>query len=52
MGGRLIATDDQGKIIRIEDAARLAAESISLDLKLGESLSESNRKAIANTLAS
>ncbi len=52
VGGRLIATDDQGKIIRIEDAARLAAESISLDLKLGESLSESNRKAIANTLAS
>ena len=52
VGGRLIATDENGNIIRIEDAARLAAESVSLDLKLGEPLTKKDRTAIANVLAS
>ncbi len=51
VGGRLIALDDSQHIIRLEDTGKNLAEAIGLNLKLGQVLSEINRKKLANALA-
>ena len=51
VGGRLVATDDDGRITRIEDAAHTAADSIAVPLALGEHLPDEHRTAIADALA-
>ena len=51
VGGRLVATDDAGKVIRIEPAARAVADRIGVDLHIGVVLSDEDRHAIADALA-
>ncbi|MCY4448522.1 MAG: ethanolamine ammonia-lyase reactivating factor EutA [Chloroflexi bacterium] len=51
VGGRLVATDDDGSVNRIEDAAHTAADSIGVPLALGEPLPDEYRTAIADALA-
>lgn len=53
VGGRLIATDAAGRVARIEDAGRTAAESVGAGarLSLGEPLADAVRDAIADALA-
>ena len=51
VGGRLVATDDDGRVTRIEDAAHTAADSIAVPLALGEHLPDEHRTAIADALA-
>jgi ethanolamine utilization protein EutA len=51
VGGRLVATDAEGKIIRIEPAARAVADQLGIDLHIGFVLSDVDRHAIADTLA-
>jgi ethanolamine utilization protein EutA len=51
VGGRLVATDDDGKINRIEPAAHAVAGAVGVGLHLGEVLSDDDRTAIADKLA-
>ena len=53
VGGRLIATDADGYVARIEDAGRIAAESVGAGprLALGAPLADADRAAIADALA-
>lgn len=51
VGARLIAWDQDGKLIRIEQAARLFAGSIGLDLELGQVLSDDQKQGLARVLA-
>ncbi len=51
VGGRLVATDDAGKVVRIEPAAHAVADSIGVDLRIGEVLSDADRIRIADALA-
>lgn len=51
VGGRLVATDVDGKVIRIEPSAHAVADSIGVDLHIGEILAENDRIKIADALA-
>jgi ethanolamine utilization protein EutA len=51
VGGRLVATDDDGKVIRIEPTAHAIADRLGIDLHIGMVLSDKDRHAIADTLA-
>lgn len=51
VGGRLVATDDESRIMRIEDAAHEAAGSCGISLSLGNHLPDDHRRAIAEALA-
>lgn len=51
VGGRLVATDEAGRVVRIESPARLAAEELGLPLALGQPLSPEARRALARALA-
>jgi ethanolamine utilization protein EutA len=51
VGGRLIAMDEAGAIIRIEPAARTVADTLGIDLKLGAKLPDGDRDRIADSLA-
>jgi ethanolamine utilization protein EutA len=51
VGGRLIATDAEGKLIRIEPTAHAVADLLGIDLKIGMVLSDKDRHGIADTLA-
>ena len=51
VGGRLVATDIEGRITRIEPAARIVAQAVGVDLHLGKLLSDADRDRIADTLA-
>jgi ethanolamine utilization protein EutA len=51
VGARLVAFDDQGRVTRVEDAARTTANDIGLSLALGESLSEADRERLASRFA-
>lgn len=51
VGGRLIAVDDSNHIIRLEDTGKNLAEALGLSLELGQVLSESDRKKLADALA-
>src|SRR5207302_202880 len=52
VGGRLIAFDAVGAIIRIEPAARLAAESLGIELHLGQPMAAGDQRCLAEALAS
>ena len=51
VGGRLIATNPQQRLTRIEQAAQTVAESIGVQLVRGQALSETDRSSIADALA-
>jgi ethanolamine utilization protein EutA len=51
VGGRLVATDDDQRIIRLEDTGRKLAEAVGLSLEIGHVLTETERKTLAETLA-
>jgi ethanolamine utilization protein EutA len=51
VGGRLVAFDADGVLTRIEPAARLAANSVGIELRLGQLLSVADRARLAETLA-
>ena len=51
VGGRLVATEGDGVVTRIEDAAHTTADSIGVPLTLGERLPDEHRTAIADALA-
>ncbi|MHA2212719.1 MAG: ethanolamine ammonia-lyase reactivating factor EutA, partial [Candidatus Thorarchaeota archaeon] len=52
VGGRLVATDENDVIIRLEDTGRRVAAAIGLSLAVGEVLPKTARKPIADALAS
>ena len=51
VGGRLLATDGEGRITRIEPAAHTVANLIGVDLCLNAPLRDADRDRIADTLA-
>ncbi len=51
VGGRLVAIDDEGTIIRLEETGKRVGEEIGVDLYLGGHLSEENRRKMAQVLA-
>ncbi len=51
VGARLVAMDADGRLIRIEDAARTVAESLGIQLELGRPLTAFDQRAIADRLA-
>lgn len=50
VGGRLVALD-RGVVVRIDDAARLAAAEAGIALALGQPLAEADRRLLCATLA-
>ncbi|MEK7214532.1 MAG: ethanolamine ammonia-lyase reactivating factor EutA, partial [Chloroflexota bacterium] len=51
VGGRLVATDEDDRIIRIEPAARTVGETLGIDLQLGQLLTDDQRDALAQRFA-
>ena len=51
VGGRLLAMDDQDRVTRIEPAARIVAERLGVDLRLGQALSRGAQRRLADALA-
>jgi ethanolamine utilization protein EutA len=47
IGGRLVATDDDGRIVRIEPAAQVIAQAAGLQLALGRELPDDDRRRLA-----
>jgi ethanolamine utilization protein EutA len=52
VGGRLIAFDDDGKLVRIEGPAFIHADAAGVDLEMGKKLSEDEIRKIARTMVS
>jgi ethanolamine utilization protein EutA len=50
VGGRLVACDDAGRVVRLEPAGALAAEALGLALAVGDALDLGARQAIAERL--
>jgi ethanolamine utilization protein EutA (predicted chaperonin) len=50
VGGRLVAMDQRGRVIRIEPAARAVADRLGLALRLGEPLSPEAQRRLACAL--
>jgi ethanolamine utilization protein EutA len=51
VGGRLVATDEDRKVTRVEHAAHMVADSIGVDLKINEPLSRETEEKLADRLA-
>ncbi len=51
VGGRLIATDDNGVIIRLEETGKRIASSLGIEIELGQNLNHENMRKIADELA-
>ncbi len=51
VGGRLVAFDAAGAVSRIEPAARLVAESLGIELRLGQPLDVGDQRRMAEALA-
>lgn len=51
VGGRLVAFDERGVVTRIEPAARLVADDLGIDVRLGVHLSATDQRRIAEVLA-
>jgi ethanolamine utilization protein EutA len=51
VGARLVAFDDEGRIARIDPAAKIVAETLGLNLILGQRLSAASQTKIADALA-
>ncbi len=52
VGGRLIAFDDESRMIRIEGPAFVHAKKAGVDLEMGKKLTEEEKKKIARTMVS
>jgi ethanolamine utilization protein EutA len=50
VGGRLVALDGDGRVVRIEHAARPVAERLGIRLRLGQPLSPADRRRMAEVL--
>ena len=50
VGGRLIAFDDDGKMVRIEGPAEQVADDVGVTLRMGEKLPDEDRKKIVNRM--
>ncbi len=51
VGARLVAFDDEGRLVRIEPAAKVVADALGLNLILGQRLSAASQTKFANALA-
>ncbi|MHA2397195.1 MAG: ethanolamine ammonia-lyase reactivating factor EutA [Candidatus Thorarchaeota archaeon] len=51
VGGRLVATDDDQRIIRLEDTGKDLAIAVGLSLEIGHILTETERETLADALA-
>ena len=51
VGGRLIAVDGDGRIVRIEGPAEQVAEDVGLTLKLGDVLTRDDRRTVTKRMA-
>src|SRR5260370_10179903 len=51
VGGRLVAFDAAGAVSRIEPAARLVAESLGIELRLGQQLDLGDQRRMGEALA-
>lgn len=51
VGGRLVATDRDGVIVRLEDTGRRVAREIGLSLEIGDHIDENTKKQLAQALA-
>ena len=51
VGGRLIAQDEDGRLIRIEDSAQRAARALGMELTAGRVLEAADRDRLADILA-
>jgi len=51
VGGRLVAVDEEGRVSRIDDSARLAAEAAGVVLRLGERPAAGALEAVVEALA-
>jgi ethanolamine utilization protein EutA len=51
VGGRLVAFDEQGRVTRIEPAARIVADALGVELRLGHPLAAGDRGRLAEALA-
>jgi ethanolamine utilization protein EutA len=52
VGGRLVAFDAAGAVVRIEPAARLVAETLGIELQLGQPLGMDDQRRMVEALAS
>lgn len=48
VGGRLVAMDEAGRVVRIEPSAKLLAEQLGIRVELGQPLSAEDRKRLAD----
>ncbi len=51
VGARLVAWDGDGKVARTEEAGRAVARACGFDIKVGDKISEEQKKAMAEKLA-
>ena len=51
VGGRLLAFDDEGLIVRIDESARLAAVAAGVTLRLGQRLEPAQLQSVVDALA-
>ena len=51
IGGRLLATDDGGTIIRLEETGRKVAEQLGIKLRIGQRINADTQKRLASSLA-
>ncbi len=51
VGGRLLATDQHGVIVRLEDTGRNVAREIGLTIEIGDTIDESVKRQMASALA-
>ena len=52
VGGRLIATDDEGRLVRIDDSAYLMANALGIELRIGERPGADDLEKVVNALSS
>lgn len=50
VGGRLVAWDADGSIVRLEEAGKKIGRSLGLDLRLGRRLADAERRAMARSM--
>ena len=51
VGGRLIAQDDEGTLVRIEEPARQVARALGIDLRLGQRIDDADLERLVGALS-